>query len=494
LAADLDGMTGPQAKLALAVAVVVTAQVTATFALNDITWTAPTFLFWAVVVAASLCVLTSVVLMTTAHRNDQAELGFVALFFVAVSLLPLVHGLTTPGVVYGDNSATSAAVFWAVPLGMMAMSPSLIRSTKLGRALAGAWRQWAGIWLVLLITLAATLLLRPNLVPVAAMGSPTGIVVGVLSLSATLVAAWRHANLAEIAENSGPLVVAVGYLLVGSSALVFIGGPAYAPHFWFAHVLDITGVFLATIGGIFVCLRSGETKSVLAPVVALDPHAALEIGLSPLVHRFVADLQQKDQITRDHVVRCGVLTIEVAVALKLSSTQIRQAGLVGLLHDIGKLEIPDDILTKPGRLTEEEFAVIKEHTVIGAELLREAPGLEELAPLVRGHHERIDGRGYPDGLRDQDIPYVSRLVAVCDAFDAMTVTRQYREGMPIGKAHAILREHAGAQWDDEIVAAVIALTSDPDRSNDLARPFAGVGHMGTEERIGCDCLPDLIEA
>lgn len=486
-------MKRPELTLAWFVAAVVSLQLAVTVGFNDIQWTAPVLLFWGVVIAASLCFVAAISLMVLAHRNQQAELGFVALFFVSVSLLPLVHGITTPGVLYGDNSATAASVFWAVPVGMAAMSPSLARSHWFGRAIAACWQWWAVAWILILAAISVTMLARPSLVPVPEMGSPAAIVLGVFAVAATTLAAWRHARLAQIAQHNGPLVVAFGYVLVGSSALVFISGPPYAPHFWLAHALDISGVFLATIGGVVVYLRTGRSQSVIAPVVAVDPHAALELGLSPLVHEFVASLETKDQITRDHVVRCGSLAVELAQFIGLPPAQVRQAGLVGLLHDVGKLRIADSILKKPGRLSDAEMDVIRTHSAVGFNLLEQAPSLEPLAPLVRSHHERIDGRGYPDELEGEEIPLIGRLIAVCDAFDAMTMTRQYRQGMPVERAHAILREHAGSQWDETMVEALIVLTSTKGRDIEAAPVLGSVGR-GQEERVGCGCLPDVAES
>ena len=174
-------------------------------------------------------------------------------------------------------------------------------------------------------------------------------------------------------------------------------------------------MLLATVGGIAVYLCSGQVRTVLPLVVAFDPHSALEVGLAPVVREFIADLHRKDVLTRDHVVRCGSLAIDRAVRSGLSPAAVRDAGLVGLLHDVGKLEIPDEILKKPGRLNAEEFAVMKTHTTRGYRLLCDAPGLEALAPAVRSHHEQIDGAGYPKGLCAAEIPVVARLVAVCDA-------------------------------------------------------------------------------
>ena len=225
----------------------------------------------------------------------------------------------------------------------------------------------------------------------------------------------------------------------------------------------------------------------LAPVVALDPLVALEVGLSPVVHRFVAALEAKDPITRDHVVRTAVLAVRVGQRIGLPTRQLRELGLGALLHDIGKLETPDALLNKPDRLTPDEYRAMQRHTLAGERIVRTVPALAPIAPFVRGHHERVDGGGYPDRLTGQSIPLVARIIAVCDAYDAMANTRQYRQGMGHERAVAILREHAGSQWDESIVAHVVAVNPAPTDGHFLE----AIGRQTPCECI--DALPEPVQ-
>ncbi|MEM9464364.1 MAG: HD-GYP domain-containing protein [Actinomycetota bacterium] len=455
---------------------------------DDRTWVAPTFLFWLVVVAASLCVVTASLVGVLAHRLDQLELGVVAAFFFGGSVLPLVHGITTPGVLYGDNMATMTSVCLAIPA---------------GAAAAGFVAHGPGRWRVRLLTsgslvawLGVLLLVHPSARVFPDPGSAMGVAYALGAFALAIGFGWRHVRLAEIARRPQPLVVAIGYVLLGASALVFLGASMWSTYFWLAHAVDIAGVFLATIGALIVYHRHGSISAVLRPVTALAPRQAFEVGLSPVVHRFVADLEAKDVITRDHVIRTGALAVDVATELGLSPADVRRCGLVGLLHDVGKLEIPDEVLQKPGRLTDEEFEVMRRHASIGSELVAESEVLADLALAVRGHHERMDGRGYPDGLVGDEIPIVARVVSVCDSYDAMAYTRHYREGMDADRVRAILQEHAGAQWDAEVVEALLRVTEG--RTDDHIWSLDAVGREGglarPEHPIGCGCLPDLVEA
>jgi HD-GYP domain-containing protein (c-di-GMP phosphodiesterase class II) len=126
------------------------------------------------------------------------------------------------------------------------------------------------------------------------------------------------------------------------------------------------------------------------------------------------------------------------------------------LHDIGKMAIPDEILNKPARLTDEEYEFMKQHTLIGERMLAAAPAMGGVAKIVRASHERWDGRGYPDGLAGTDIPLAARIVAVCDSFDAMTTQRPYNRPRDTADAIAELRRCAGTQFDPDVVEAFAA--------------------------------------
>jgi HD-GYP domain-containing protein (c-di-GMP phosphodiesterase class II) len=147
------------------------------------------------------------------------------------------------------------------------------------------------------------------------------------------------------------------------------------------------------------------------------------------------------------------------VALELGWTRSQAALLrqAVVLHDVGKIGLPDEILRKPSALTEEDWATVREHPLIGERILRTVPGLEAVATAVRHEHERWDGEGYPDGLAGEDIPLASRITLVCDAFHAMTSDRPYRAALPREEALAELTRHAGTQFDPAVVTALIAI-------------------------------------
>jgi putative nucleotidyltransferase with HDIG domain len=168
-------------------------------------------------------------------------------------------------------------------------------------------------------------------------------------------------------------------------------------------------------------------------------------------------VELRDEYTGGHTARVTKYAIMLAHQMGVSAADLDLIRIGTPLHDIGKIGIDDAILRKPDRLTPEEFEAMKLHTVKGAEILATVPDLHPVIPIVRSHHERWDGAGYPDGLVAEGIPPLARIVAVADAFDAMTSDRPYRKGMPVDKAFVEVENHAGRQFDPACARAFLAL-------------------------------------
>jgi HD domain len=175
--------------------------------------------------------------------------------------------------------------------------------------------------------------------------------------------------------------------------------------------------------------------------------------LSGIVRALTSAIDAKDPYTCGHSDRVARISVALATELGLDRKQLETLYLSGLLHDIGKIGIDDSVLRKPGRLSDNEYEHIKLHPEIGYRILHDLKQLGEVLPVVRHHHEAWDGRGYPARLAGAQIPQMARIVAVADAFDAMSSDRPYRKGMDNSRLETILREGAGKQWDAEVVAA-----------------------------------------
>ena len=176
-----------------------------------------------------------------------------------------------------------------------------------------------------------------------------------------------------------------------------------------------------------------------------------------LLHALTRSIDAKDAYTRGHSQRVAQLSRDLARRAGLSEEQCERIYLSGLLHDIGKIGVPEAVLTKPGRLNDAEFEAIKKHPAIGAQILGNIKQLHDIIPGVLYHHERWDGKGYPYGLAGEDIPLLGRIICVADSFDAMSSTRTYRPALPLDTVLGEIRRCAGAQFDPKLATLFTTL-------------------------------------
>jgi len=182
-------------------------------------------------------------------------------------------------------------------------------------------------------------------------------------------------------------------------------------------------------------------------------------GTALLLGDFV---EADDTYTGEHCKGVVRLALDVAGELGLNADERRNVEFAALLHDVGKIAVPKEIINKPGKLDDREWAIIKTHTLEGQKMLERVGGfMREVGEIVRSSHERWDGEGYPDGLSGEDIPLEARIVSACDAFNAMTTTRSYRQAMPFRAAVAELTGNAGGQFDPGVVEALVRVIDRP---------------------------------
>lgn len=186
-------------------------------------------------------------------------------------------------------------------------------------------------------------------------------------------------------------------------------------------------------------------------------HKFLQDASLSTIQALAAAVDAKDAYTKGHSLRVAQYAAELAAAVGATESEVDLIFRTGTLHDVGKIGVPDSILKKPGRLEPEERTIMETHPVLGELIVRKAPQLEETIPGVRHHHEAWDGTGYPDGLAGEEIPYVARVLAVADTFDAMTSDRPYRKGLDLDIALSEIAKGAGSQFDPELANAFVKL-------------------------------------
>ena len=186
-----------------------------------------------------------------------------------------------------------------------------------------------------------------------------------------------------------------------------------------------------------------------------------------MVEALVTLVEARDYSTGRHSHQVADLVLRLTRALGLPPSEAQMIALASRLHDVGKVAIPDAVLQKAGRLTEEEWALMRTHPVVGAEVVSHIPALRPLAPVIRAHHERWDGQGYPDHLKAEAIPFGARILTVVDAYLAMTVDRPYQQACAPTVALAELCRCAGSQFDPHVVEAATFLLRQPEQSCEL---------------------------
>jgi putative nucleotidyltransferase with HDIG domain len=183
-----------------------------------------------------------------------------------------------------------------------------------------------------------------------------------------------------------------------------------------------------------------------------------------VIRSYARAVEAKDIYTRGHSERVATYAQSLGQSLGLSTQELDILYMAGVLHDIGKIGIPDSILNKPGVLTPPEYDVMKSHPQVGRDILSQVTSFKEILPIVYHHHERIDGKGYPDGLSGSEIPFLARVVCVVDSYEAMTSDRAYRKALPAETVRTILEKGAGTQWQEDLVRQWLTLLD----SNSLA--------------------------
>lgn len=276
-----------------------------------------------------------------------------------------------------------------------------------------------------------------------------------LALNSMTLVLRRTGSAREVIRATGPLLLAA--IPLHASIITVLAYSYRAVSAW-SVLLFLIPAFAAQ--RLFLLYRhQRETAEELAAV-----NEQLEKANLSFATALVATLDARDRYTAGHSAAVAVYARDIAARMGLPEEQQRLVHLCGLVHDIGKIGLPPGLLEKPGALTLEERRQMEEHSIIGERILAQVDDYSEIARIVRHHHERIDGNGYPDGLAGEEIPVLSRLIAVADAYDAMTSDRPYRDAMPSQVARMRLAQAVETQFDTTVVAAFEAILATADEA------------------------------
>lgn len=448
--------------------------------LDDVVWGSPQLFLWAAAPAAFLCALGGLAVVLVGLRQSVPEITLLGGAITTLALLVLTHVLSSHGSGWHLTEAFHISGALTLPLGLAVAAPLAAPGIRWARAVGRVHGAWVCAWMAVTVIVCAALLVDPQASWSTAVPRLVWVVLVFAGAALAIRIALRQLTLHRISRRPAALVSSVALAEMGVASALRLITSAYSPAWWVLALFDVLASLMLIVAVSLGYRTSGGLRGLLAPVVARDPLTAMELGFSPIVHTYVSALERKDQITRDHVVRVAELAIRAGERLGLAPDRLHWLGVGALLHDIGKLAIPDAVLGKPGALSDAEMVVMRTHAELGGHLVAAEPALAPAAWIVRGHHERYDGRGYPDGLPGGSVPIEAAIVSVSDAYDAMAHTRQYRVGLGRERAVAVLREHSGSQWDPVAVQAV--LDAVPELASEPV--FAGVGE-GAPEHDSC---------
>jgi putative nucleotidyltransferase with HDIG domain len=241
----------------------------------------------------------------------------------------------------------------------------------------------------------------------------------------------------------------------------------------------LLGILLIAILSIFSFILLYRFKSYVRAV-----KTSYDQQLIGIVKGVIATLELKDPYTRGHSERVASYALVLAKETgKFKEEELKSFNYACLLHDIGKIHIPDQILMKPTGLSKEEYEIIKSHTTVGAEAVSKVVGLDNSIEVIRSHHERWDGKGYPDQLNGEEIPYLARIAAIADAFDAMTSTRSYRSALSVDEAYKRILEGKGNQFDPDLVDQFQKVYSLWIKVHDQSIEDLGINHININKAL-----------
>ena len=412
--------------------------------------------FYAVSATALVCSALAVVLGVAGARRHDRRAASIGAGFTVIAALLAVHGLTTPGYLISSQytAAVGVAGALAVPLGGAVILATLVARPRDHAQIRDLVLLQVGV-LAATLAFGAVALLVPGLIPSVpfALRPLVWWIVGVNALIYGVLA-LRALRTFQLTRRLGDLAVVAGLAWLAIAVATYLLSPVWSVGFWSGHVLEL-GAFLviaAALGSDLV--RATPSQSLRSGIDVRSVVTREEALLGAWVARLLERLASKDASTREHTRRVAELAVQVGQDLGLRGGRLRGLAVAALLHDVGKLQVPDAILRKAGPLTQGEFDVIKRHPGDGEALLCHIGGFGAEAPLVRGHHERLDGSGYPDGLRGGELSLEVRILGVCDVYDALTSERVYRRALGQEQALLVLDQGRGFVYDADVLDAL----------------------------------------
>jgi HD-GYP domain-containing protein (c-di-GMP phosphodiesterase class II) len=413
------------------------------------------FHFWAVGATAFAATAAALALTVVGARREDARTVIVGTAFSVMAALLALHGLASPGILVEFNGLVSFTGGATLPLGGMVLAltalPALRRPQNVKRLLV-----LQGSLMGAVAAVGTVGMLVPSLVPsVPEPASAAALAALGVGLFFYGFLGLRAVNTYLLTRRRADLLVVFGLAFLGAALGAALLLDFQDLGWWLGHGFELVGILLVGIPVAADLYRGAPSRTLTGGPRAGELVSAEEAFLGARVRALMVRLAEKDEYTEEHTRRVALRAVQVGEELGLTPNRLRTLATGGLLHDIGKLSVPDAILKKPGSLDESEFAVIRRHPEWGHRLLGELGGFSEaVRRLVLDHHERLDGKGYPHGRPGAELDLETRILAVCDVYDALLSERVYRPAWSHERAMALLHEETSSAFDAGCVAAL----------------------------------------
>jgi putative nucleotidyltransferase with HDIG domain len=410
--------------------------------------------FFALGISAGLAAAAAVALTVSGAKRGDARSVLIGTAFSSMAALLCIHGLMTPGFLVGMNGLVAFAGAATLPVGgavlALAVIPELRRPSAVRPVLV-----LQGVLLALIVALGLVGLADPALVPgVPEPGSTPAWIALVVGLALYSALGARAARTYLLTRRFADLTVVFGLVLLAVSLFPGLLMKFYELGWWLGHAWELIGIGLVGVPVALDLHRGAQSRPLAGDLRASVLVSAADSFMGPTVRALLVRLAYKDDYTAEHTRGVALRAVQVGEELGLAPVRLRELAIGGLLHDVGKLAVPNEILQKPGALTDDEFDVIKRHPDVGADLANELGFSAQVCRLVRDHHERLDGSGYPRGLGAPDLDIETRIMAVCDVFDALLSKRVYRDAWTLEDALGLITQEAGKKFDPACVDAL----------------------------------------
>lgn len=422
-----------------------------TFPGHSTMWELPRFHFYIISPTLLALAISSIIVGWTGIRLRDMNVLMLALAILSLNGFFLIHGLSTPGFIIDEEyhlagvasqvGMTTCAVW--IFLSTLSSDHSFIRMiSKHRRSIVMSW-----VAMIILMNIAA--LRYPDIsdfIPIDF--EPLNYVLTVLTVFLYLWAAKRYFQQFRLVKFPLHAAIVFGSVLLTITQCIMITTMMWTLAWWLYHVSLAVSALMMLFGTI-AQYRSNISVS--------QTSQKLRISISSSMQNLIVATEAKDEYTAGHNYRVAMYGLQLGQAMNLNSEMLRALARGGLIHDVGKIQVPSEILNKPGKLDTDERIVIEQHPVIAYEMCKYIGFMSEELSVIRHHHEKWDGTGYPDKLKGTEISLLARILAIADVYDALTSRRSYREPWSQERALQVIVEGSGTHFDPDCVSAFVQL-------------------------------------